>query len=264
MTALTPADRAAALRALHRPGDPLILPNAWDAGSARAVVTAGFPAVATSSGAVAEALGHADGEATPVGEMLDAVARIAAAVDVPVTADLERGYGLRPAELVERLLATGAVGCNIEDSDPRTHELYDAEEQADLLAGIRAAAREAGVDLVLNARVDVFLRAAGPPEGRLAEAVRRARRYRVAGADCVYPIVLAEPAAIRALVAELDVPVNVLARPGTPALAELAALGVARISFGSGVYAAARARTVEMLAAIRAGEELFRTGEEAQ
>ncbi|MFJ8581193.1 isocitrate lyase/phosphoenolpyruvate mutase family protein [Micromonospora sp. NPDC093277] len=251
------SQRAAALRALHRPGDPLILPNAWDAGSARAVAAAGFPAVATSSGAVAEALGHADHEATPAGEMFAAVARIAAAVPVPVTADLERGYGLRPAELVDRLLATGAVGCNIEDSDPRTRELCDVEEQADLLAGVRAAAREAGVDLVLNARVDVHLRAYGPPAGRLAEAVRRARRYRAAGADCVYPIVLADPAAIRALVAEADAPVNVFARPGAPAVAELAALGVARISFGSGVYAAARARTVEMLAAIRAGGEVF-------
>lgn len=264
MSQPTPAERAATLRALHRPGDPLILPNAWDAGSARAVVAAGFPAVATSSGAVAEALGHADGEATPVGEMLDAVARIAAAVDVPVTADLERGYGLRPAELVERLLGAGAVGCNIEDSDPRTHELCDAEEQADLLAAIRAAAREAGVDLVLNARVDVFLRAAGPPEGRVAEAVRRARRYLAAGADCVYPIVLSDPAAIRSLVDAVDAPVNALARPGAPGAAALAKLGVARISFGSGLYAAARARTVEMLAAIRAGDEVFPTGEEAR
>ncbi|MCW3814784.1 isocitrate lyase/phosphoenolpyruvate mutase family protein [Micromonospora sp. DR5-3] len=256
--------RAAALRALHRPGDPLILPNAWDPGSARDVVAAGFPAVATSSGAVAEALGHADNEATPVDEMFAAVGRIAAAVPVPVTADLERGYGLRPAELVERLLAAGAVGCNLEDSDPRTRELCDVEEQADLLAGVRAAAREAGVDLVLNARVDVHLRAYGPPKGRLAEAVSRARRYRTAGADCVYPIVLADPAAIRTLVTEVDAPVNVLTRPGAPAVAELAGLGVARISFGSGLYAAARARTVEMLAAIRAGDEVFPTGEEAR
>ncbi|MFE9688194.1 isocitrate lyase/phosphoenolpyruvate mutase family protein [Micromonospora sp. NPDC005806] len=256
--------RATALRALHRPGDPLILPNAWDAGSARAVVAAGFPAVATSSGAVADALGHADNEATPVDEMFAAVARIAAAVAVPVTADLERGYGLRPAELVERLLAAGAVGCNIEDSDPRTRELSDIEEQADLLAGIRAAAREAGVDLVLNARVDVHLRAYGPPAGRLAEAVRRARRYRAAGVDSVYPIVLADPEQIRSFVAAVDVPVNVLARPGAPGPAELAALGVARVSFGEGLYAAARARTVEMLAAIRAGAEVFPTGEEAR
>ncbi|WP_262284770.1 isocitrate lyase/phosphoenolpyruvate mutase family protein [Micromonospora sp. MA102] len=256
--------RAAALRALHRPGDPLILPNAWDPGSARAVVAAGFPAVATSSAAVAEALGHADGEATPVVEMFAAVGRIAAAVPVPVTADLERGYGLRPAELVERLLAAGAVGCNIEDSDPRTRELYDVEEQADLLAGIRAAAGAAGVDLVLNARVDVHLRAYGPAEGRLAEAVRRARRYRAAGADSVYPILLADPEQIRDLVTEVDAPVNVMARPGAPSPGELAALGVARISYGSGLYAAARARIVGMLAAISAGHEAFPIGEEAR
>lgn len=249
--------RAAALRALHRPGDPLILPNAWDPGSARAVVAAGFPAVATSSAAVAEALGHADGEAAPVAEMFSAVGRIAAAVPVPVTADLERGYGLRPAELVERLLAAGAVGCNIEDSDPRTGRLYDVEEQADLLAGIRAAARTAGVDLVLNARIDVHLRAYGPAEGRLAEAVRRGRGYLAAGADSVYPILLADPEQIRGFVTEVDAPVNVMARPGAPAPAELAALGVARISFGSGVYAAARARAAELLATVRAGGDPF-------
>ncbi|MET8912158.1 isocitrate lyase/phosphoenolpyruvate mutase family protein [Micromonospora sp. NPDC004551] len=247
--------RAAALRALHRPGDPLILPNAWDPGSARAVVAAGFPAVATSSAAVAEALGHADGEATPVGELFAAIARITAAAPVPVTADLERGYGLRPAELVERLLAAGAVGCNIEDSDPRTREVSDVEEQAELLAGIRAAARAAGVDLVLNARVDVHLRAYGPAEERLAEAVRRGRRYLAAGADCVYPILLADPEQIRELVTEVAAPVNILARPGAPAPAELAALGVARISYGSGLYAATRARLAGMLAAIRAGDE---------
>jgi 2-methylisocitrate lyase-like PEP mutase family enzyme len=254
--------RAAALRALHRPGDPLILPNAWDPGSARAVVAAGFPAVATSSWAVAEALGHTDGETTPVDEMFAAVGRIAAAVTVPVTADLERGYGLRPAELVERLLAAGAVGCNIEDSDPRTRELCDVEEQADLLAGIRAAARAAGVELVLNARVDVHLRAYGPAEGRLAEAVRRARRYRAAGADSLYPIVLADPEQLRGFVAEVDAPVNALARPGGPTPTELASLGVARVSYGSGVYDAARARTVEMLAAIRAGDAVFPAGGE--
>ncbi|NES28794.1 isocitrate lyase/phosphoenolpyruvate mutase family protein [Micromonospora terminaliae] len=258
-----PSRRAAALRALHRPGNPLILPNAWDPGSARAVVAAGFPAVATSSAAVAEALGHTDGEATPVDDLFAALARIAAAVPVPVTADLERGYGLRPAELVERLLAAGAVGCNIEDSDPRTREVYDVEEQADLLAGIRAAAAAAGVDLVLNARVDVHLRAYGPAEGRLAEAVRRSRRYQVAGADSVYPILLADPEQIRDLVAEVNAPVNVLARPGAPSPAELAALGVARISYGSGLYAAARARMVGMLATIRAGDDAFPSRAEA-
>ncbi|GAA2702527.1 hypothetical protein GCM10010429_07610 [Micromonospora olivasterospora] len=122
----TLVEQADTLCTLHKPGDPLVLPNAWDAGSARAVAAAGFPAVATSSSAVAESLGYADGEATPVDEMLAAVARIARAVPVPVTADLERGYGLRPTELVERLLSAGAVGCNLEDSDPCTRALYDS------------------------------------------------------------------------------------------------------------------------------------------
>ncbi|MEV0809047.1 isocitrate lyase/phosphoenolpyruvate mutase family protein [Micromonospora sp. NPDC050200] len=244
---------AAALRALHRPGDPLILPNAWDAGSARAVAAAGFPAVATSSAAVAESLGHADGEATPVAEMLAAVARVVRAVEVPVTADLERGYGLRPAELVERLLATGAAGLNLEDSDPGTGQLREVDEQAELLAAVRAAA---GPDLVVNARVDVFLRAPDPA-GVFDEAVRRARRYRVAGADCVYPIMLADPELVGRFVAAVDGPVNVLLRPGTPTVGELARLGVARVSLGSGVYAATRARAAGMLGALRDGADPF-------
>ncbi|MEH0844294.1 isocitrate lyase/phosphoenolpyruvate mutase family protein [Micromonospora sp. CPCC 205711] len=245
---------AAVLRALHRPGDPLLLPNAWDAGSARAVVAAGFPAVATSSGAVAESLGHADGEATPVAEMLAAVGRVVRSVPVPVTADLERGYGLRPAELVDRVLATGAAGLNLEDSDPRTGELCDVDTQAELLAGVRAAA---GPELVVNARVDVFLRATGDPAAGFDEAVRRARRYREAGADCVYPIVLADPELIDRFVAAVGGPVNVYLRAGVPTVAELARLGVARVSLGSGVYAAARTRADTMLAALAAGTDPF-------
>ncbi|WBB92523.1 isocitrate lyase/phosphoenolpyruvate mutase family protein [Verrucosispora sp. WMMC514] len=248
------AARAVALRALHRPGDPLVLPNAWDAGSARAVVAAGFPAVATSSAAVAESLGYGDGERTPPGEMFAAVTRIARAVAVPVTADLERGYGLRPDELVARLLDAGAVGLNLEDSDPRTGVMVDAEEQADLLAGVRAAAEDAGVAVVVNARTDVFLRPGAEPADRLAEAVRRARRYLAAGADCVYPILLADPTQLRDVVQAVAAPVNVLARPDGPGRTALAALGVARISYGSGLYAATRAHTARLLAAVAAGE----------
>ncbi|MFG3699972.1 isocitrate lyase/phosphoenolpyruvate mutase family protein [Micromonospora sp. NPDC047620] len=253
----TLAGRAAALRALHRPGDPLVLPNAWDAGSARRVAAAGFPAVATSSSAVAESLGHADGEATPPGEMFAAVARVARAVAVPVTADLERGYGLRPAELVERLLDAGAVGLNLEDSDPRTGGLVDAGEQADLLAAVRAAADVIGVPVVLNARIDVFLRPAEDLAGPLDEAARRAARYLAAGADCVYPILLADPAALSSLVEAVPGPLNALARPGAPAVSELAALGVARVSYGGGVYDAARAHTARLLDVVRAGGDPF-------
>src|SRR5690606_17982291 len=227
VTATITAER---LRALHRPGAPLMLPNVWDAASARAVRAAGFPAVATSSAALAEALGYADGEAAPVAEVLDAVARIAAAVPVPVTADLERGYGMAPAELVERLAATGAVGCNLEDSRPGTGALVEVGEQVDFIAGVREAARTAGVDLVINARIDTYLRGDSPPAGgapaggdRLAETVARAEAYLGAGADCVYPILLTDPDAIRALVARG--PVNVyyrLGAAGTPGPAELA------------------------------------------
>lgn len=250
-------DRAAALRALHRPGTPLVLPNIWDAASARAVAAAGFPAVATSSAAVAEILGYADGEATPVGEMLDAIARIARTVSVPVTADLERGYGLRPAELVERLAATGVAGCNLEDSDPATGAMVDAEQQADLLAAVRAAAREANADLVINARIDTYLHGAGGPAERLTEATRRARRYLAAGADCVYPILVTVPAAIRALVEDAGGPVNILFTPATPAVDELAGLGVARVSFGPGLHRAAQAHLTRMLTRIAGGHDPY-------
>ncbi|RGC70562.1 Carboxyvinyl-carboxyphosphonate phosphorylmutase [Micromonospora sp. MW-13] len=252
-TPSTLVERADALRALHKTGDPLVLPNAWDAGSARAVVAAGFPVVATSSAAVADSLGYADGEDTPADEMFAAVARIVRAVPVPVTADLERGYGLSPTELVERMLAAGVVGCNLEDSDPRTGALYDAEEQAELLAAVRAAAGAAGVPLVLNARIDLYLRGAGDPAHRTADAVRRARRYREAGADCVYPIALADPGQIAELVAGAEAPVNLGFKPGVSSLAELARLGAARVSFGPGPYHVSKGRTVALLDALRAG-----------
>lgn len=241
---------ASVLRALHVPGSPVILPNAWDAASAAAVQEAGFPAVATGSAAVARVLGYDDGEATPVPEMLAAVARVVRAVEVPVTADLERGYGLPPAELVERLLATGAAGCNLEDSDPRTGERVDVERQAAFLAEVRAAA---GPALVLNARIDTYL---GPDADR-ADAVRRARRYLEAGADCVYPIGLGDEREIEALVAEVGGPVNILFRPGAPSLARLAELGVARVSYGHGLHQAAHAYAVRMIRAVAEGRDPY-------
>lgn len=242
-------DRAVTLRGLHVPGDPLILPNVWDAASARAVREAGFPAVATGSAAVARVLGYDDGEATPVAEMMAAVARIARAVDVPVTADVERGYGLAPGELVERLAEAGAVGCNLEDSDPRTQELVDPAEQADFLAAVRAAA---GQDLVINARVDTYVRG-----GDRAAAVARGRRYLEAGADCVYPILLDDEDEIGAFVAEVGGPVNILFRPKAPAFARLAELGVARISFGGGLHQAAHAYAQRLFAAVKEGRDPY-------
>jgi 2-methylisocitrate lyase-like PEP mutase family enzyme len=218
---------AEALRALHVPGDPLILPNAWDAGTARLVAAAGFPAVATTSSGVADSLGYADGELTPVEEMLAAVARVARAVEVPVTADMEAGYGLERGELARRLAATGAAGLNLEDSDHANQPALVPLEQQ--IAGI--AAVKAGADLVLNARVDVHLRG-----GSTDDALRRARAYREAGADCVYPIGVIDEATISRFVDECEV-VNVLLRPGAPPIDRLAELGVARISLGHFLHA---------------------------
>jgi 2-methylisocitrate lyase-like PEP mutase family enzyme len=225
-------EKAATLRALHAPGDPLVLPNAWDAASARIVEAAGFPVVATSSLATARILGYDDGEAAPVEDVLAAAARIVRAVSLPVTVDFERGYGLAPAELVERFAATGAVGLNLEDSDPPTGQMIEAAEQADFLAAVRSAAVSAGVDLVINARTDSFRRPAGSPEEQLAASIDRGARYLAAGADCVYPIGAGHPNPIRALVEGIPGAVNVGYGRGKLSLAELAALGVARVSFG--------------------------------
>lgn len=257
MTGTTASERAAALRALHVPGKPLVLPNVWDVAAARAVEKAGFPVVATGSAAVAAALGYDDGEAAPADEMLAAVARITRAIGVPVTADLERGYGLPPAQLVERVAGTGAVGVNLEDSDPATGKLVDPAEQADFLSSVRAAATEAGVDLVINARVDSYGHGTGTPEERLADAIQRGQRYLAAGADCAFPILFTEAESIRALVEALDGPVNVLFRPGTPTLAELADLGVARVSFGPGLHRASTAHITTLLSAIKAGRSPY-------
>ncbi|MEV6156690.1 isocitrate lyase/phosphoenolpyruvate mutase family protein [Nonomuraea sp. NPDC052129] len=243
-------DKAALLRALHVPGNPLVLPNVWDAASARAVQEAGFPVIATGSAAVSQVLGYEDGEGTPVDEMMAAVARITRVVDVPVTADVERGYGLKPAELVERLAAAGAVGCNLEDSDPRTDVLVDVEAQAEFLAGVRAAA---GAGLVINARVDTYLHGDGSREA----AVARARRYLEAGADCVYPIGLGDAEEIRALVSEVGGPVNVLFRPGVPDLTGLAELGVARVSYGGGLHRAAYEYARGLIRAIDEGRSPY-------
>ncbi|HEY3467369.1 MAG TPA: isocitrate lyase/phosphoenolpyruvate mutase family protein [Amycolatopsis sp.] len=240
------------LRELHA-GKLLVLPNAWDEASAELVVEAGFPVVATSSAAVADVLGHQDGEAAPWAEMFAAAARIARAVPVPVTVDAEAGYGLKPRELVDRLVEAGAAGCNLEDTDHRAGGLADAAAHADWLAEVRAAADASGVPLVVNARIDVFLPSAGVPEAdRAAEAVRRGRRYREAGADCVYPI--GAPGDVLArVVTEVGGPVNGNTNPSL-GLAALADLGVARVSFGPRFYRAGFAGMRDALEALRREE----------
>jgi 2-methylisocitrate lyase-like PEP mutase family enzyme len=223
-------ERAEALRRLHTGPRPLVLPNAWDVASARAVVRAGFPVVATSSGAVAATLGYEDNDSMPVDEAFGVIARIARSVPVPVTADVEAGYRLSPEHLVARLAYAGAVGCNLEDSDHHGGGgLVDAGAHAERLRAVRRAASDAGVELVLNARIDV-LRLEGDPRELFEEAVRRAQLYFEAGADCVFPIRLADDERIGEFVRRVEGPVNVVAA-GAPPLARLAELGVRRISF---------------------------------
>ena len=224
------AERADALRRLHRNPRPLVLPNAWDVASARLVVKAGFSVVATSSGAIAATLGYDDNDSMPVDEAFGVVARITRSVSVPVTADVEAGYGLAPEDLIERLLEAGAVGCNLEDTEHHgAAGLVEADENAERLRAVRHAAAQAGVDIVLNARVDV-LRLEGDRGELFEEAVRRARLYLQAGADCVFPIRLADDALIGDFVRRVEGPVNVVGA-GAPPLARLAELGVARVSF---------------------------------
>jgi 2-methylisocitrate lyase-like PEP mutase family enzyme len=245
------------LRSLHRPGDPLLLPNAWDVATARAVVAAGFPVVATSSGGVAATLGYEDHEGAPGDEMLAAAARIARGVEVPVTVDAEAGYGMEPAELVAALRSVGAAGCNLEDSDYSAGSLRDPDRHAEWLSAVRQAASADGYPLVINARVDVFLHpflaGAGPgTQGELVpEALRRANAYLEAGVDCVFPITLWEADALRRFTAEVNGLVNVVRLPQAPSLAELAALGVARVSWGVLLYRDAMARFEDQLSALQ-------------
>ena len=245
------------LRSLHRPGDPLLLPNAWDVATARAVVAAGFPVVATTSGGIAATLGYEDHEGAPGDEMLAAAARIARCVDVPVTVDAEAGYGMEPAELVDALQTMGAAGCNLEDSDYAAGSLRDLEARAEWLAAVRRAASEQGYALVINARVDVFLAGflagAGPgtQEEHVPEALRRANAYLEAGADCVFPIALWEAEPLRAFMSGVRGPVNVIPLPQAPSLAELAELGVARVSWATLLYREAIARFADQVASLR-------------
>jgi len=235
--------KAEALKALHHGKEPLVLANVWDVASARIIEEAGFPALATTSAGIAFAHGFPDGQKIPADRMMAAIADIAGAVQVPVTADVEAGYGPKPedaARTARDVMEAGAVGMNFEDAtNDAAHPLTDLGLQLERIRAIRETSAQAGVRLVLNARTDVYLLQVGDPAKRYDEAVRRLRAYREAGADCVFVPGVRDAETIRRIVAELNCPVNVLAVPGSPSVPELAALGVKRISLGSGPMRAA-------------------------
>jgi 2-methylisocitrate lyase-like PEP mutase family enzyme len=251
------AAKAARFLARHDRRRILLLPNAWDAASARIFEDAGFEAIATTSAGVANSLGYPDGQVIPRAEMIAAIARIARAVDVPVTADLEAGYGTTPEEVAEtaRLaMEAGAVGMNVEDDDGRSG-MREVPQQAEIVRAVKEAAQDAGLeDFVVNARTDVLIRRRTASPAGMHEAIRRLRAYRDAGADCVFAPGVVDTAVIEQIVRGVDAPLNVLATAGTPSVAMLQRIGVARISIGSGGHRAT------LTAAQKIAHELLREG----
>jgi 2-methylisocitrate lyase-like PEP mutase family enzyme len=252
------AKKAEQLRELHHGAKILVLPNAWDVASARILEELGFPVIATSSAAVAFSLGYPDGQRISRDEMLGMVARIAKAVRVPATADMEAGYGTTLediAETAKAIVAAGAVGLNLEDvtgSNASSH--VDTTLQVEKIRTIRKVSASLGVPLVINARTDIYLMPIGPAETRFERTVERLRAYREAGADCVFAPGVKDAETIAKLVKALDAPLNILVTMGTPSLKALEKIGVARASIGSGTMRAA------MGALRRVGKELLETG----
>ena len=236
-------EKAERLRALHRGNRPLVLVNAWDAATARIFERAGSAAIATTSAGIAFSSGYPDGQKIPRGRMVEAVARICKAVSVPVTADMEAGYGDSPEELhraVSGVLDAGAVGMNLEDGASAPGEpLTDLRLQLEKIRAVREACGRLGVPIVLNARTDAYLDRVGSEDEMFEETIRRGEAYRDAGADCVFVPGLTDRSIIGELVRRLACPINVLAVAGSPSIGDLASLGVARVSLGSGPVRAA-------------------------
>lgn len=250
---ISAADLARQFAALHRPGQPLLLPNAWDPASARVIEQCGAAAIATTSAGVAWSLGCPDGNHLGPERALTAVARIAQVATVPVSADIEGGYADTPAgvaETVRRVLDVGAVGVNIEDADYAGRGLLSIEEQEARLGAARAAGEATGIPVFINARIDTYLRAVGEPDVRLKETLQRAHAYLAAGASGIFVPGLLDLEELARLATAIDGPLNAMAGPGAPSVAELAETGVARVSLGAAIAMAAYA------AAHRAATEL--------
>jgi 2-methylisocitrate lyase-like PEP mutase family enzyme len=234
-------EKAERFRQLHHGPGILVLANAWDAASARLFEAAGFPAVATTSAGLAKRTWLPDGEFIPREEMFFMVRRIVQTVQIPVTVDAEAGFGASIQEVVETVrgvLAAGAIGINLQDRAHGQDGLADIQEQVEKIQALRRLADEAGVPLVINARTDAFAPTLALSSTPLEETVRRANAYHEAGADCAFVPFVTEAATIQALTQAIDGPVNILATVGTPPVAELERLGVARVSVGSGPHRA--------------------------
>lgn len=226
-------ERAAALKALHVPGNPVVLPTVWDAWSARLAVDAGFAALTIGSHPVADSVGKQDGEGMSFGDLTARVAQITGAVDVPISVDVESGYGEPAARLIDGLLGAGAVGLNIEDTvHSEGKRLRSPEEHAALVGELRKAADAAGVHVVINARTDLFIRQDGEESDRVDRAIARLKLSAAAGADCLYPVGRHDDETTRRLTSELPLPVNAIALPDQDDPASFGPLGVGRISFG--------------------------------
>lgn len=245
----TLAERATTLLELHQPGNPVILPTVWDAWSARLAADAGFAALTVGSHPLADSIGKSDNEGMSFDDVLTRVAQIIAAVDVPVSVDIESGYGLPAERLIEGLLSVGAVGLNIEDTvHSESKRLRSAGEHAELVGALRSAADAAGVHVVVNARTDLFLRQDGDQSDRVDRAVARLIQAAVAGADVLYPVGRHDPDTLRRLTTDLPLPVNAIALPDQDDPASFGTLGVGRISFGPFLQAALAGRAKDLLA----------------
>jgi len=243
------AQKANALLALHKAGDPVVLPTVWDAWSAALAVDAGFVALTVGSHPVADSVGKPDGEGMSYEDLLTRVAQITAKVDVPISVDIESGYGLPGEDLITGLLQAGAVGLNIEDTvHSEGKRLRTSEEHAALVGTLRSAADAAGVHVVVNARTDLFLRQDGDESDRVERAIARLKEAADAGADSLYPVGRHEPDVMRRLTSELPLPVNAIALPDLDDLATFGPLGVGRISFGPFFQRALATRAEELLA----------------
>ncbi|MEV6770735.1 isocitrate lyase/phosphoenolpyruvate mutase family protein [Nocardia sp. NPDC051030] len=248
---MTLKEKAATFLELHKPGDPVILPTVWDAWSAKLVQEAGFRALTVGSHPLADSLGKADQEGMAFTDVLGRIREITATVDIPVSVDIESGYGLKPAQLVEGLLEAGAIALNIEDTvHGEGGRLRAPQEHADLVGELRQAADANGVHLVVNARTDVFMRPdTGTPAERLESALTRLRLAAEAGADVLYPVGLHEPEIQRTLCTELPLPVNAIGIPDQGSSSYFAELGVARVSFGPFLQRALTTEANRLLAA---------------